>query len=72
MADESKIDIEAAMIDGALVDEALDEAAQDAIEAHRRAGRPMVICRDGQVVWVHPDELDRERRSGEKSGDLPS
>ena len=28
-----------------------------AIEEHRRAGRSIVVWRDGKVVWVPPEEI---------------
>lgn len=38
--------------DGRLIDEAVEAAAQDAIDRHREAGRPVVIARDGHPVEV--------------------
>ncbi len=38
-----------------LVGEALKEAAPEAIADHHRAGNPVAIWRDGQVVLWYPD-----------------
>jgi hypothetical protein len=63
MADQPEVDIETAMIDGALIDEAMDEAAANAIEAHRRVGLPLAVWRNGKVEWIDAEEADRERRN---------
>ena len=40
------------------IDDALNLAAQDAVEAHRKAGLPLAVWKDGQVVWIQPDEVE--------------
>jgi hypothetical protein len=40
----------------ALISRALNEAARDAVEIHRRAGLPLVVWQDGKVALVPPDE----------------
>lgn len=44
---------------------ALQEAVADAIEEHRRAGRPIVVERDGKPVDVDPNTVRtvREHRA---------
>jgi hypothetical protein len=38
---------------------AIQAAVNDAIEEHRREGRPIVICdEDGHVRWVPADEIE--------------
>jgi hypothetical protein len=51
--------------DGRLIDEALRLAARDARRVHKALGIPMATWRDGQVVWVQPEEItvDDEDRS---------
>jgi hypothetical protein len=46
--------------EGHLIDEAIKKGVRDAILRHKRAGLPMVIYRDGQTVWVDPNDLDVE------------
>lgn len=36
---------------------ALKEAVAEAIAEHKRRGSPIVIWRDGEVVWVPADEI---------------
>jgi hypothetical protein len=45
---------------------ALNEAAQDAVELHRRAGLPLAVWRDGKVALVSADEV-APKRPGSKS-----
>jgi hypothetical protein len=44
---------------------ALQEAVADAIEEHRRAGKPIVVARDGKPVRVDPNTVRtvREERA---------
>ena len=42
------------------IDEAVREAVVEAVRAHRRAGRRVVIWRDGRVVQLEGEEIDRE------------
>ncbi len=53
-------DLLAILQDDALIDGALQEAARQAIEEHRREGLPLAIWRDGAVAWVSAEELDTE------------
>lgn len=38
---------------------ALRKAVADTVEEHRRLGLPLVISRDGEVVEVMAEEIDR-------------
>ena len=42
------------------IDEAVREAVVEAVRMHRRAGRAVAVWRDGRVVELHGDEIDRE------------
>ena len=39
------------------IDEALAEGVRDALVRHKERGLPVVIERDGKIVWVSADEL---------------
>jgi hypothetical protein len=45
------------------VEKAIDESVREALWTHKRLGNPIVICRDGQVVWIPAEEIpvDDER-----------
>jgi predicted ATPase len=44
--------------DGRAIDEALKEAARDARRLHKALGNPMATWKDGQVVWVLPEDIN--------------
>lgn len=54
--------------DGRAIDEALREAARDARRLYKACGRPMATWKDGQVVWIQPDEIQIDD-PGEEPGD---
>ena len=43
--------------EGTIIDKALREAARDARRFHKAIGNPMATWRDGNVVWVQPEEI---------------
>lgn len=43
--------------DGRAIDAALREAARDARRLHKALGNPMATWKDGQVVWVPPEDI---------------
>jgi hypothetical protein len=44
--------------DQAAMEAALNRGVREALKAHKRAGRPIVISRNGQVVHVPPEQID--------------
>jgi hypothetical protein len=52
--------------DGRAIDEALREAARDARRLHKALGNPMATWKDGQVIWIQPEdiEIDDDRSGG--------
>jgi hypothetical protein len=43
--------------DGTLIDRVLQQAVQEAVLRHRKAGFPVSAWRDGKVVWIPPEEI---------------
>lgn len=43
--------------DGAPIDKALKKAVQEALVRHKQAGNPIVVWRDGKIVWLKPEEI---------------
>jgi hypothetical protein len=39
------------------VEAAVQAAVRDALAAHKRAGNPIAVWENGQVVWIPPDEI---------------
>jgi hypothetical protein len=50
-------DIEALFEDGRAIDAALAKAVREAVLQHKRAGNPVAVWRDGQVVWIPADAI---------------
>jgi hypothetical protein len=61
MATEPTHDISEILSDPAVVVQAASEAAQDAIQRHKQAGLPLAVWKDGDVVWVAPEELEQAK-----------
>ena len=40
------------------IEQAMEDAVQDALRSHKLMGDPIVIWRDGKVVWVPPEEIE--------------
>jgi hypothetical protein len=53
-------DITQLFIEGTAIDAAIKEAVRQELLRHKREQRPIVVYRDGRVVWVAPDEIDAE------------
>jgi hypothetical protein len=51
-------DIDAVFAEGVEIDRALQGAVREAIRRHKLLGNPIATWRDGEVVWIEPDEID--------------
>ncbi|MHB1034621.1 MAG: hypothetical protein ACYC35_04600 [Pirellulales bacterium] len=58
MATESEKDIAKIFRERTLIDEALNAAVREAVLAHKQKGLPLVVWRDGKIVWIPPEDLD--------------
>ena len=47
--------------EGTLIDKALKQAVREAILQHKRAGNPIVVWRDGKMVWLKPEEIVEQK-----------
>lgn len=56
-------DIAELFAEGAEIDKALALAVQDALWRHKQLGQPIVVWRDGKVVWIPPEEIPVEKPS---------
>jgi hypothetical protein len=50
-------DVRAIMLDGTAIQRALRESSIKALDRHKRLGNPIVVWRDGKVVWIPADEI---------------
>jgi hypothetical protein len=46
--------------EGHLIDEALREGVREALLRHKERNNPVVIQRDGEIVWVRAEDLLRD------------
>ena len=44
-------------VDPEKMNEAMARAARDAYRLHKQSGQPIVVWRDGKVVWIPPEEI---------------
>lgn len=58
MAEALKKDIGKIIADGTQIDEAVNQAVKDAVLKHKLAGNPIVAMKNGQIVWLKPDEIN--------------
>ncbi|MDP2683376.1 MAG: hypothetical protein Q8P28_11395 [Deltaproteobacteria bacterium] len=42
---------------GVPIDKALKKAVQVALLHHKQAGNPIVIWRNGKIIWLKPEEI---------------
>ena len=63
MSARPEVDALAVLREGTAVDEALRQAWRDAVVLHKKLGQPMVVWKDGQVVWIPAEELDPDAES---------
>lgn len=40
-----------------LIQNALSRAVRDALQMHKRMGNPVCGRRDGQIVWIQPEDI---------------
>lgn len=69
--DPKEVDIEDAFRQGTPIDEAMNQAFRDAVLAHKRAGVPLVVWRDGRVQLVSADEIQDEAEAPAPSAENP-
>jgi hypothetical protein len=57
MADRTGRTLAERLQDDQLIGEALARAVRDALRRHKQAGNPVAVWRDGQVVWIEPQDI---------------
>ncbi len=69
MKTESRKSISDLIRDNDLIQNALTQAIQDTVREHKLLGQPIVIWRDGKVVWVPPKKLNwkKTRRESDRN-----
>jgi hypothetical protein len=49
---------------GARIDEAMRRAVRRALARHKRLGQSVVVCRDGEVVCLSPEQIPDQVEEG--------
>ena len=57
MKKKSEKSIDEIFKEGSLIDKALKKAVQEALVRHKQAGNPIVVWRDGKIIWLKPEEI---------------
>jgi hypothetical protein len=50
-------DVRSIMLDGTAIQRALRESWLKAMDRHKRLGNPIVVWRDGKIVWIPAEEI---------------
>ncbi len=58
MTSDKPQDVRAIMLETDLIEKALREAVTEALIRHQRLGTPIVVWRDGKVVWIPAEEIE--------------
>jgi hypothetical protein len=59
-------DISRLFREGTPIDEAMSAAVREAVLQHKRAGLPLVVWRDGKIVWIPADEIELPDRGQDR------
>jgi hypothetical protein len=51
-------DVRAIMLDGKAIQQAQRESWIKTLDRHKRLGHPIVVWRDGEVVWIPAAEIE--------------
>ena len=46
------------MRESTTIEKAMEEAIQETLRSHKLLGDPIVVWRDGKVVWVPPEQIE--------------
>ena len=49
--------IEEVIADRERITQALAEGVKDALKLHKLAGNPVVVMKEGHMVWLRPEEI---------------
>jgi hypothetical protein len=57
MSSKAPKDVRAIMLDGTAIQRAQRESWIKTLDRHERLGNPIVVWRDGKVVWIPAEEI---------------
>ena len=50
---------------------AVNQAVQNTLRVHKLLGQPVVVWKDGKVVWVPPEEIELQEQTNDEAPKLP-
>jgi len=50
--------IDEVLADRERITQALADGVREALKKHKQAGNPVVVWRDGKMVWLKPEEIE--------------
>jgi len=53
----SPVDIDRMIQDGTVIDREARRAVRQAVLTHKKLGQPIVVWKNGRVVWLRPEEI---------------
>jgi hypothetical protein len=65
---EPHVDFDEIFANPAVILAAIERGARDALLQHKRAGTPIAVWRDGQVVWIPPEEIEVDAPAATDNG----
>lgn len=57
MTEAIRKDIKKIFSEGTEIDEAIKKAVKEAVLRHKQAGNPIVVMKDGKMVWLKPKDI---------------
>lgn len=57
MKEKKEKTIEEILVEGTLIDKALQQAGKEALLRHKQAGNPVAVWRDGKVILIPPEDI---------------
>lgn len=57
MATEGQKDILRLFREGKPIDDAMNAAVREVVLRHKQLGMPLVVWRDGKIVWIRPEDI---------------
>ncbi|MBI2355105.1 MAG: hypothetical protein HYV06_08765 [Deltaproteobacteria bacterium] len=57
MAEAIRKDIDKILSEGTEIDQAVKKAVKEAVLRHKQAGNPIVVMKDGRMVWLKPEDI---------------
>jgi hypothetical protein len=64
--------LEEKLADPRLIERVLQKAVRRALRIHKALKNPVVVWRDGQVVWIQPEDIPVDEPGDDDPGITPS